>query len=81
MATRNISITDEAYRRLANLKRNNESFSLVINRLTGKHGLRELFGVLSTWEGDALLANRRTILRERRKVQRRRQDELKEALV
>lgn len=47
MATKNISITEAAYRRLASMKREHESFSLVINRLTGTHTLLELAGSLS----------------------------------
>jgi predicted CopG family antitoxin len=47
MATKTISITDEAYRRLALLKKQNESFSVVIERITGKVGLSNFFGVIS----------------------------------
>ena len=54
MATKNISITEEAYSRLANLKRNNESFSEIIVRVTGKANLRDFFGALSKKKADEL---------------------------
>ncbi len=51
MATKNISITEEAYVRLASLRQGKESFSEIINRLTNKRRLLEFAGVLS--EGSA----------------------------
>ena len=54
MGTRNISISDEAYSRLAALKRSNESFTNVVNRLTGKRSILELAGVLTPEEGSKL---------------------------
>ena len=54
MGSRNISISDEAYSRLAALKRSNESFTDIINRLTGKRSILELAGVLTAAEGDKL---------------------------
>ena len=47
MGTKTISITDDAYMRLANLKKLNESFSMVIERMTGKILLSNIQGVLS----------------------------------
>lgn len=47
MATKTISITEDAYKRLASLKKGNESFSMVIERVTGKAKLSDFFGVLS----------------------------------
>lgn len=47
MATKTISITEDAYKRLASLKKGNESFSIVIERITGKVRLSDFFGVLS----------------------------------
>ena len=58
MATKNISITEDAYKILAMRKRENESFSKVIVREMGGRGnakkLKEFFGVLSKEAGDAL---------------------------
>lgn len=79
MGTKNISISDEAYRRLASLKHENESFSLVITRLTGKKSLADIFGVLTTIEVDRLERNIKKIRHERHKVERNRQQKLQEA--
>ncbi len=58
MATKNISITEEAYRILERNKKENDSFSKVIVREMGKkgnfHKLREFYGILSKEAGDAL---------------------------
>ena len=54
MATKTISITEDAYRRLANLKKENESFSMVIERVAGKVKLDDFFGVLSKKSADQL---------------------------
>jgi predicted CopG family antitoxin len=52
MGTKNISISEEAYERLAALKRPNESFTEVVNRLTKKRSILELAGVITEKEGD-----------------------------
>lgn len=59
MATKNISITEEAYRRLASLRRNNESFSEIINRVStrNKTKLSGFFGILSKKAGEELEDN------------------------
>jgi predicted CopG family antitoxin len=70
LATRTISITDEAYQRLKAKKGNNESFTDVINRLTRKRSLTELAGILSENEIDILersIKNGRKLSKSRRK--------------
>ena len=46
MATKTINLTEGAYARLYALKRDGESFSEVVDRLTGKFALLELIGIL-----------------------------------
>lgn len=50
MATKTITITTEAYEKLASMKVAKESFSDVINRITGKSSILKLAGVLSNQE-------------------------------
>jgi predicted CopG family antitoxin len=54
LGAKNISISDEAYTRLASLKGPNESFTDVVNRLTGKRSILELAGALTRDEGEEL---------------------------
>lgn len=51
MATKTINLTESAYARLQALKREGESFSDLVDRLTGKFALLELVGILG--EGSA----------------------------
>lgn len=46
MATKCITITTEAYSKLAALKTNNESFSDVINKITKKSSFFDLVGIM-----------------------------------
>ncbi len=80
MGTKNISISEEAYRRLASLKHENESFSIVITRLTGKRSLTDLFGVLSGKEASRLERNFKKVRLERRKADKNRQHRVQEAV-
>jgi len=68
MGTKNISISEEAYERLAALKRPNESFTEVVNRLTMKRSVLELAGILSEKEGGEI----RRVTVELRKASSRR---------
>ncbi len=68
MGTKNISISDEAYRRLAALKAPRESFTDVINRVTGRRSILELAGILSEEEATEL----RTQVKEIRQASRNR---------
>jgi len=54
VGTKNISISEEAYERLAALKKTNESFTEVVNRLTKKRSILELAGVLTKKEGEEI---------------------------
>lgn len=63
MGTKNISISEEAYERLTALKKPNESFTEVVNRLTNKRSILELAGSLTEKEGDEI---RREILELRK---------------
>jgi predicted CopG family antitoxin len=54
LGSKNISISDEAYARLAALKGPNESFTDVVNRLTGKNSLMALAGVLTEEDAEVL---------------------------
>ncbi len=57
MATKTLSITEEAYERLSSKKRGKESFSEVINRITNKKSLLDFVGILSDKEGEKLIDN------------------------
>jgi predicted CopG family antitoxin len=61
LGTKNISISDEAYSRLAAQKRFNESFTDVINRLTEKRSILELAGILSESESNEMRSNIRKL--------------------
>ena len=54
MATKTISLSEDAYERLKGMKREGESFSDVVRRLTRGVELREFHGVLSDDTADEL---------------------------
>ncbi len=54
MATKTISITEEAYDRLIAKKHEKESFSEVINRITNKVSLLDFAGILTKNESNRL---------------------------
>ena len=58
MATKTISITEEAYERLAARKEGKESFSEVINKLAGNNSWLDLVGVFSKKEAAELKKSR-----------------------
>ena len=68
MATKNISITEEAYDRLSNLKKKNESFSEIIIKVTGKANLRDFFGIISKKKADEVSNNIKKSREENRKL-------------
>lgn len=69
MATKTISLDEEAYERLNAHKREGESFSDVVKRLAGERSWREVAGILTAEEADDLEAaidEGRSASRERR---------------
>jgi len=68
MATKTISITEEAYNRLVSRKSENESFSEVINKITNKVNLLDFFGILNNKEANKLAK----IIKENRGLSRKR---------
>lgn len=78
MATKTISITEEAYKRLASLRRANESFSEIIVSIVKKKKpkLREFFGVLSKDASDRLEGTIKDGRREHAKMHERRHKKL-----
>ena len=76
MATKTISITEEAYERLKMRKEKNESFTDVINKVTGKRSLLELAGILNDDEANEL----RKHIQKIRAASRERLDKVREKL-
>lgn len=64
MAVKTITITEEAYRKLARLKRAGESFTGVINRTLGGPSALELVGVLKPGAGEEIARDVRRIRRD-----------------
>jgi predicted CopG family antitoxin len=54
MGTKTIRLDDEAYERLASRKREDESFSDVVKRVTGERSLLEIAGILSDDEAETM---------------------------
>ncbi|MFP8953528.1 antitoxin VapB family protein [Natrialbaceae archaeon A-arb3/5] len=58
---RNIRLTEDAYRRLKNRKREGESFSDTVERIAGERSLLDLTGILTKEEAESM----RGAIRER----------------
>ena len=67
MTTKCITITSDAYKKLAVMKEGSDSFSDVINRLTKKNSLFDLVGLMSVNDAEEL---RRTVKLTREKIDR-----------
>jgi len=67
MPSRTITISEEAYKRLKALKREGESFSDIILRLTSKTSLWNLAGILSKEEAEKL---EETIVKNREELKK-----------
>ena len=82
MATKNISITEEAYDRLARLRKRNESFSEIIVEITGKKAkLSDFHGILSEEAANALENNISETRRMHRELHKKRINKLKREFV
>jgi predicted CopG family antitoxin len=68
MTIKTLTITEDAYTRLAAEKEDGESFSDVIRRITGKRSLLDLVGILSEKEAAEL---ERAVRKTRREMDRR----------
>ena len=76
MATKTLTITEEAYRRLAGLKNERDSFSDVIVREIGKHKLREIYGILSGKAGEELEKSIKERRDKHREIRKKRHSEM-----
>ena len=76
MGSKNISISDEAYLRLSELKSKNESFTELIYRLTNKTNVLDLKGIISEDDGKSLEKN----IRNSRKLSNKRIDKIAKEL-
>lgn len=63
MGTKTISLTDDAYHRLKKMKRPGESFSDVVQRLTGREDLMRFAGTISDEFAESLMASSREFRR------------------
>ena len=71
MGTKTISIKDEAYERLRKFKREGESFTDLINRLTRKRSLLELPELVEKEEAESLEKAIEKSSEERKKARKR----------
>ena len=76
MAIKTITITEEAYERLKAKKEKNESFTDVINRMTGKRNIMEFAGILSDEDAEKIKEH----IKKRRQASRERINRVREAL-
>jgi predicted CopG family antitoxin len=76
MGSKNISISDEAYLRLSELKSRNESFTDVIYRLTNRTNILDLRGIIKEEEGKSLEKN----IKKSRRLSKERIDSLTKEL-
>lgn len=80
MATKTISLSEDAYERLRAMKREGESFSDVVRRLTAGVRLTEFHGALSAETADELEARVEAARRDRNERRRERIESIGAAL-
>jgi predicted CopG family antitoxin len=80
MGTKTISLADDAYEKLKRHKREGESFSDVVRRLTGETTLSTYFGALDEETADELDAILETRRDERSHAYRARIDDLSDRM-
>ncbi|MBI2207964.1 antitoxin VapB family protein [Candidatus Woesearchaeota archaeon] len=78
MATKTISIAKSAYDRLKVLKKERESFTDVINRITGKKNLMDFYGVLNRSTADKIEEAIKESRKQNRKLEEARMKRLME---
>lgn len=71
MSTKTVSLSEDAYERLRRLKKENESFSDVVRRVTGKISFRDFHGILEEEAAKEL----EKVIKEEREKRRRSQEE------
>ena len=76
MATKTISITEGAYERLASMRKSNESFSEIIDRITNKTDILDYAGILTNTEA----SNMEKRIAESRKKSRARMERIRSQL-
>lgn len=76
MASKTITISEEAYRRLKSRKNKNQSFTDVIKNLTRERLLSKIAGILSQEKAESLKER----IKENRRKTRERIDDVKERL-
>jgi predicted CopG family antitoxin len=77
VAVKTITVTEDAYRKLARLKRTGESFSDVINRVLGGPSAKSLVGALDGEGGEQVDREVRRMRRELEVAMRKRAAELR----
>lgn len=80
MATKTISLSEDAYERLRAMKREGESFSDVVRRLTSGVRLTEFHGALSVGTADELEGRIEAARRDRNERRRERIESIGAAL-
>ncbi len=76
MATKTLSITEHAYERLAGLRKGNESFSEIIERITNKVNILDFAGILKKSEA----AEVESRIKETRSKSKKRMEEIRKEL-